>query len=65
LALQNLKANQSFTTPPARYTYATLIKELEEKGVGRPSTYANIISTILERNYIEIKSKYFHPTELG
>ena len=65
LDLQDLKANQNFTTPPARYTYATLIKELEEKGVGRPSTYANIITTILERNYIEIKSKYFHPTELG
>ena len=63
--LQDLKANQNFTTPPARYTYATLIKELEEKGVGRPSTYANIISTILERNYVEIKSKYFYPTELG
>ena len=65
LALKNLKANQNFTTPPARYTYATLIKELEEKGVGRPSTYANIISTILERNYVEIKLKYFYPTELG
>jgi DNA topoisomerase-1 len=65
LKLKDLKANQNFTTPPARYTYASLIKELEDKGVGRPSTYANIISTILERNYVEIKSKYFHPTELG
>ena len=63
--LVELKAEQNFTKPPARYSYATLIKELEEKAIGRPSTYANIISTILERNYVEIKSKYFFPTELG
>ena len=63
--LIELKAEQNFTKPPSRYTYATLIKDLEDKGIGRPSTYANIISTILERGYVEIQSKYFFPTELG
>ncbi len=56
---------QNFTTPPPRYTEASLVRTLEQKGIGRPSTYANIISTIVERGYVEIKEKRFHPTELG
>lgn len=57
--------NQHFTAPPARYTEESLIKSLEENGVGRPSTYATIISTIIKREYIERKSKQLIPTELG
>ncbi|MEK7543278.1 MAG: type I DNA topoisomerase [Patescibacteria group bacterium] len=56
---------QHFTTPPARYTEATLVKALEEEGIGRPSTYAPIISTIQERLYIEKEDKKLVPTELG
>ncbi len=56
---------QHFTQPPARYTEATLIKELEENGVGRPSTYASIISTITGKGYVERKQKQLAPTELG
>jgi DNA topoisomerase-1 len=56
---------QNFTTPPPRYTEASLVKTLEQKGIGRPSTYATIISTILERGYVELKDKRFYPTELG
>ena len=65
LKLIDLKAEQKFTLPPARYTEATLIKTLEEKGIGRPSTYAPTISTILERNYIDKEGKSILPTELG
>ncbi len=65
LKLLDLKPEQKFTMPPARYTEATLIKTLEEKGIGRPSTYAPTISTILERNYIDKEGKVIHPTELG
>ncbi|MCX7695608.1 MAG: type I DNA topoisomerase [Caloramator sp.] len=65
LTLINLDSKQHFTQPPARYTEATLVKVLEEKGIGRPSTYAPIISTILERGYVEKEKKYFVPTELG
>ncbi|SHE32601.1 type I DNA topoisomerase [Caloramator proteoclasticus] len=65
LSLINLDSKQHFTQPPARYTEATLVKVLEEKGIGRPSTYAPIISTILERGYVEKEKKYFIPTELG
>lgn len=57
--------NQHFTQPPARYSEASLIKTLEEKGIGRPSTYAPIIDTILGRNYVEKQDKQFIPTELG
>lgn len=59
-------SSQHFTQPPPRYTEATLIKTLEENGIGRPSTYASIISTIQERNYIEKDEKRrFQPTEIG
>ena len=56
---------QSFTQPPPRYTEASLVKALEEKGIGRPSTYSPTITTILERNYIEKEQKQLIPTELG
>lgn len=56
---------QKFTEPPPRYTEATLIKALEEKGIGRPSTYAPIISTIQDRKYVEKIERKFHPTDLG
>lgn len=63
--LKKLDSKQHFTQPPSRYTEATLVKALEEKGIGRPSTYAPTITTILARNYIEKESKQLHPTELG
>ena len=56
---------QHFTQPPPRYNEALLIRELEEKGIGRPSTYATIISTIQDRHYVEKEDLRFHPTELG
>jgi DNA topoisomerase-1 len=66
LKLKKLTPSQHFTQPPARYTEASLIKELEENGIGRPSTYAPIISTIQSRNYIEKnEQKRFRPTEIG
>ncbi len=66
LELIKLKPSQHFTQPPARYTEATLIKTLEENGIGRPSTYAPTLSTIQERNYIEKnEEKRFQPTEIG
>jgi len=66
LELLKLTPSQHFTQPPFRYTEATLIKALEAEGIGRPSTYAPIISTIQERNYIEKnEKKYFRPTEIG
>ena len=66
LELIKLMFSQHFTQPPPRYTEATLIKTLEENGIGRPSTYAPILSTIQERNYIEKNAeKRFQPTEIG
>lgn len=65
LDLLNLKPEQHFTKPPARYNEASLIKELEDKGIGRPSTYASIVHTIQERNYVEKRERVFFPTELG
>jgi DNA topoisomerase-1 len=56
---------QHFTQPPPRYSEASLVRELEKQGIGRPSTYAQIISTIRSRDYAEIKEKRFHPTPLG
>jgi len=60
-----IKPTQHFTQPPPRYTEATLVKILEEKGIGRPSTYAPIISTIMSRGYVVKEKKYLYPTELG
>ncbi len=65
LKLKSLDGNQHFTQPPARYTEASLIKELEETGVGRPSTYVSIVSTILAREYVVRDKKQLKPTELG
>ena len=65
LKLKEVTPAQHFTQPPARYTEASLIKELEENGVGRPSTYASIISTITGKEYVERKQKQLVPTELG
>lgn len=65
LYLENLYAIQHFTQPPARYSEATLIKKLEELGVGRPSTYASIISTIVSRKYVLNENKYLIPTDTG
>ena len=61
----DLKKEQRFTQPPARYTEATLVKAMEEKGVGRPSTYAGIVSTIQEREYVNKSGKLLMPTPLG
>ena len=65
LKLKSLTPNQHFTQPPARYTEPTLIKALDENGIGRPSTYAPIISNILQREYIEREKKSLKPTKLG
>jgi DNA topoisomerase-1 len=65
LAVVDIKAEQHFTKPPARYTEASLVKALESQGIGRPSTYAPIISTIQERAYVEQKDKKFFATDLG
>ena len=65
LKLEKIEPKQSFTEPPPRYTEASLVKTLEEKGIGRPSTYSPTITTILERRYIEKEKKQLYPTELG
>lgn len=65
LKLNKINPKQSFTEPPPRYTEASLVKALEEKGIGRPSTYSPTITTILERRYIEKEKKQLMPTELG
>ena len=65
LKLENINPKQSFTEPPPRYTEASLVKALEEKGIGRPSTYSPTITTILDRRYIEKEQKQLIPTELG
>lgn len=65
LTLKELDPKQHFTQPPARYTEATIVKALEENGIGRPSTYAPIISTIVDRGYVVREKKTFLPTELG
>jgi DNA topoisomerase I len=67
-AVLNLKAitpKQHFTQPPPRFSEASLVKELEENGIGRPSTYATILSTIREKGYVDLIKGYFHPSELG
>jgi DNA topoisomerase-1 len=63
--LKGIDAAQHFTEPPPRYSEATLVKTLEEYGIGRPSTYANIISTLLAREYVELEDKRFRPTDVG
>ncbi len=65
LTAESIDKSQHFTKPPARYTEAKLIKELEELGIGRPSTYASIIDTIQSRDYVELVDRQFHPTESG
>ena len=65
LTKEKIDSLQKFTLPPARYNDASLIKELEKRGIGRPSTYAAIISTILDRRYVDQKDKKFYPTSIG
>ncbi len=65
LVHEEIKGLQHFTKPPARYSEASLIKELESKGIGRPSTYASITNTIIVRKYVEMIQKRFQPTSLG
>ncbi len=65
LRLAALRKEQKFTQPPPRYSEASLIRELEERGIGRPSTYAAIISTLLDRDYVRLEEKHFSPTDLG
>lgn len=64
-SLVGIEPRQHFTKPPARFSDASLVKTLEELGIGRPSTYAPTISTIVDRNYVERRSGYFYATELG
>ncbi|MCS3904507.1 DNA topoisomerase-1 [Methylohalomonas lacus] len=64
-ALNEIRAEQHFTEPPPRYSEASLVKTLEEYGIGRPSTYASIISTLLQREYVELDRKRFIPTDVG
>ena len=65
LRVVDVKPEQHFTQPPPRYTEASLVAELERRGIGRPSTYATILSIIQDRNYVETKERKFHPTDLG
>ena len=65
LETDNVELKQHFTEPPARYTEAKLIKEMEDLGIGRPSTYAATMSTIVDRGYVKLEEKKFHPTEIG
>jgi DNA topoisomerase-1 len=63
--VRELRSNQHFTQPPPRFSEASLVRELEKLGIGRPSTYAQIISTIQDRGYVEMEKARFHPTPLG
>ena len=63
--LKAIRTEQHFTEPPPRYTEASLVRALEEYGIGRPSTYATIISTLLQRNYVTLESRRFRPTDIG
>jgi DNA topoisomerase-1 len=65
LAVREIEPKQHFTTPPPRYSEASLVKALEENGIGRPSTYAAILSNIQEKGYVALEKGYFHPSELG
>ncbi len=63
--LREIRLEQHFTEPPPRYSEASLVKALEDYGIGRPSTYASIITTLLDREYVELENKRFHPTDVG
>ncbi|MFQ5536185.1 MAG: type I DNA topoisomerase [Gemmatimonadota bacterium] len=63
--LLGLEPKQHFTQPPPRYSEASLVREMEKRGIGRPSTYAQTLSTIVDRGYVELEQKRFHPTDLG
>jgi DNA topoisomerase-1 len=65
LTLKDLKPEQHFTEPPPRYSDASLVKALEERGIGRPSTYASIVSTLLDRGYVRNEKRRFHPEDVG
>lgn len=65
VGLEQLDPKQHFTQPPPRYTEASLVRELEDKGIGRPSTYAQIIDTLKRRKYVQVNAKKFEPTEVG
>jgi len=65
LGVKEVIPKQHFTLPPPRFSEASLVKELEENGIGRPSTYAAILSTIRDKGYVELIKRYFHPSELG
>ena len=65
LELERLKPAQHFTKPPARYTEASLVKELEKRGIGRPSTYAAIIGTIQDRGYVTVDRRRFYAQKMG
>jgi len=65
ITLESVRPEQHFTQPPPRFSEASLVKEMEERGIGRPSTYAQIMSTIVDRGYVEKKEQRFWPTELG
>ncbi|MFO7717374.1 MAG: type I DNA topoisomerase [Thermodesulfobacteriota bacterium] len=65
VTLERIDKEQKFTQPPARFSEASLVRKLEELGIGRPSTYAQIISTLVERNYVQLEKKQFVPTEMG
>lgn len=65
IKLDELRTEQHFTDPPPRFTEASLVKTLEEYGIGRPSTYASIIATLKNREYVEMDGKRFHPTDIG
>lgn len=65
VALKDIICNQHFTEPPPRYSEASLIKSLEEYGIGRPSTYASIVSTLQTRDYVKLENKRFFPTDIG
>jgi DNA topoisomerase-1 len=65
IAVKDIRAEQHFTEPPPRYSEASLVKALEEFGIGRPSTYASIIQTLVRRNYVELENRRFTPTDTG